>query len=83
MPTPTGLPKAGEVWELSVVIGRPPGPQQVVILERSRGDYWSLRVYANGRGIMLWVDAPYWLKKGWIKYIGEAGPKTRERLGLK
>jgi hypothetical protein len=45
MPTPSGLPKVGEVWELAIKIpGHPVTPKRVVVIERSGGDYWSLRV---------------------------------------
>jgi hypothetical protein len=84
MPTPTGLPKVGEVWELEVKVpGRESKPIRVVVLERGRGDYWSLRVYdprKNER--VLWVDPAYWLQMRWLKYIGPAGPNTKKKLGL-
>ena len=84
MPTPTGLPKVGEVWELSVRIpGRPVVPQRVVVLERIPGSYWGLRVYTERRERKLWVDPAYWLKVGWLKYIGPAGPETKKKLGLR
>jgi len=83
MPTPTGLPKVGEVWELDIHIpGRENEPQRVVVLERRRGDYWALRV-VNAKGKRaLWVDPAYWLQQGWLKYVGPAGPMTRKKLGL-
>lgn len=83
MPTPTGLPKVGEIWELAIRIpGREVVPQRVVVLERSGGEYWSLRV-ANAQGRRtLWVDTSYHLQQGWLKYIAPAGPETRKRFGL-
>jgi hypothetical protein len=83
MPTPTGLPKVGEVWELQVDILGDKGPvQRVVVLERTKGDLWALRVISAKHKRELWVGAAYWLKIGWLKYIGPAGPETRKRLGL-
>lgn len=88
MPTPTGLPKRGEVWELTVpalgVIpaGWKPTPIRCVVLERGTGSYWPLRVYVPGRGGTQWVDSSYWLSKGWLRHIGPAGPDTKARLGL-
>lgn len=84
MPTPTGLPKVGEVWEYQpTVFGKPSAPaQRVVVLERGRGDYWSLRVGRPGEKPKLWVDASYFLKTGHLKYIGPAGKETKKKLGL-
>jgi hypothetical protein len=42
MPTPTGLPKVGEVWERT--FSQPPAEPVVtrfVVLERTAGDYWA------------------------------------------
>lgn len=89
MPTPGGLPKVGEVWELTRrVFGLTPTKTRVqvirfVVLERGRGDYWSLRVYVPGEGRRLWVDATYYFKRGEFKYIGPAGPETKKKLGLR
>lgn len=84
MPTPGGLPKAGEIWERTFKL--PPKWElttfSFIVIERGRGEYWSLRVFMQGYGKMLWVDASAWFKQGQLKYIGQAGPKTRERLGL-
>lgn len=84
MPTPTGLPKTGEVWELRVKLpGREVEPQRIVVLSRSRGDYWALRVATRKGGrwsTHLWVDATAHLKYGWLRYIGDAGPNTRREL---
>jgi hypothetical protein len=59
MPTATGLPKPGEIWRLTRKL--PPDWQPIVleveILERSRGDYWSVRVRHLDTGqSALWVD---------------------------
>jgi hypothetical protein len=52
-------------------------------MERGRGDYWSLRVWDPAKNErLLWVAPAYWLRVGWLKYVGQAGPKTRKRLGL-
>lgn len=91
MPTPTGLPKVGEVWELITKL--PPKWEPItvrcVVLERGRGDYWSLRVFIPkerpGNKRQLWVDAAAWLHGGsgrQLKYIGPAGPETKRKLGL-
>lgn len=88
MPTPTGLPKVGEVWDRK--FGYPnqeEAPLRFVVLERSRGDYWALRVYIQNPGHnrphrVLWVDAAYWMSQGEFEYVGPAGPKTKKRLGL-
>ena len=92
MPTPTGLPKVGEVWELTTKLPPDWTPHTVrcVVLERGTGSYWSLRVFIpkelprNQR--QLWVDASAWLHGSGtgrqLKYIGPAGPETRKKLGL-
>jgi len=84
MPTPTGLPKVGEVWERTWSLPPDWKPQTIrfVVLERGRGDYWSLRVYVPGKGRQLWVDPANWFRLGQLKYIGPAGSKTKEKLGL-
>jgi len=88
MPTPTGLPKVGEVWELSIPIpGRQPTRQRVVVIGRTAGDYWSLRVARRKTAEgpwerRLWVDASYHLAQGWLTYVGPAGPTTKAELGL-
>jgi hypothetical protein len=83
VPTPGGLPKAGEVWERTITILRDVGPTvRVVVLERSRGDYWALRVIDSKGRKHLWVDGAYALQQDWLKYIGPAGPETKKRLGL-
>jgi hypothetical protein len=83
VPTPTGLPRVGEVWELETVVMGDKGPRQrAVVLARSGGSYWALTVYIPGRGRVLWVDAPYHFGRGELRYIGPAGPETRKKLGL-
>lgn len=84
MPTATGLPKVGEVWERTTKLPPDWKPQTLrfVVLQRGRGDYWSLRVYVPRVGEQLWVDPAYWFKLGELKYIGSAGPETRKKLGL-
>ncbi len=83
MPTPTGLPKVGEVWERR--FGYPNSettPIRFVVLERGGGAYWPLRVYIAGKGRVLWVDSAYWFSQGELKYVGPAGPETKKKLGL-
>jgi hypothetical protein len=86
MPTPTGLPKVGEVWELSIPIpGREPASHRVVVIERTGGDYWGLRVAKTKAGHWertWWSDGAYWLRQGWLTYVGPAGPQTKAALGL-
>lgn len=83
MPTPTGLPKVGEVWELTLKLpGQPSTSQKVVVVERGRGDYWSLRVFSYSGGTRLWVDASYHFSRGDLKYVGPAGLNTKKKLGL-
>jgi hypothetical protein len=84
MPTPTGLPKVGEVWERTQKLPPDwtPHVTRVVVLYRSRGDYWALRVYIPGKGRTLWVDPAAWFARGELKYIGPAGTKTKRKLGL-
>jgi hypothetical protein len=89
VPTPTGLPKTGEVWERTW--RQPPDwqPQSMrfVVLNRGKGDYWSLRVaISQGPGKPYlrehWVDPAYAFSRNQLKYIGPAGPETKKRLGL-
>lgn len=86
MPTATGLPKVGEVWELHIVVlGKPEPKRQFVVLERGRGDYWSMKVaipVESGWARTFWVDCAHWMKQGWLRYVGPAGPKTRREVGL-
>ena len=83
MPTPKGLPKVGEVWEVKPY-GQAEHTYRFVVMERSRGDYFSMRVYAPSRQprLLLMVDPAYQLRHGWMKYIGPAGPETKRKLGL-
>lgn len=91
MPTPTGLPKVGEVWERTTRIysSKPTRTRiqkiRFVVMERGRGDYWSMRV-AIRKGdhykISLWVDPAYAMQQRQLTYIGPAGPKTKKALGL-
>jgi hypothetical protein len=84
VPTPTGLPKVGEIWERRFRL--PPDWEEEVIrfvvLERSAGDYWSLRVYAQGQGRRFWVDPAYWHSRGELRYIKDAPPELRRAVGL-
>ena len=86
MPTPTGLPKVGEVWELTRRIpGSPVTPLRFIVLERGRGDYWAMRVAireGDHYRKTLWVDNAFSMKMGWLAYIGPAGPKTRRALSI-
>jgi hypothetical protein len=72
------------VWERTTKL--PPDWKQqkvrFVVLERGRGDYWSLRVHIPNLGKKLWVDAAYYMQQGELAYIGPAGPETRKRLGI-
>jgi hypothetical protein len=93
MPTPTGLPKPGEVWRRTYSL--PPDwiPETVtfIVIRRGRGDYFALWVHVhsvNGEPVApaqqqkLWVDAAYWHSRGELAYVGKAGPETRKRIGL-
>lgn len=86
MPTPAGLPKVGEVWELRKRIpGKPVVPHRVVIIERSAGSYWSVRVGWKEQGKWqrrLWVDASYHFQQQEFKYVAPAGDNVLRELGL-
>jgi hypothetical protein len=84
MPTDTGLPKVGEVWERVYTSPRDQSVSRIrfVVLARGRGDYWSLRVYVPGHGRLLWVDPANWFRLGQLQYIGPAGPETKRKLSL-
>lgn len=91
MPTPTGLPKPGEIWERTIrlpITGKPgkwdTTVTRFVVLERTAGQNWSLRVHARGdrQPKRWWTDVSYGFSKGEFRYIGQAGPETRKRLGL-
>ena len=91
MPTATGLPKVGEVWERTnklPVTGKP-GEWDVtvtrfLVLARSGGTNWSLTVHVKGdrQARRLWTEVSYWHSKGDLKYIGQAGPETKKKWGL-
>jgi len=91
MPTPTGLPKVGEVWEKTSKLPKPGGRgwdvtvTRFVVLERTSGDSWSMRVHVSGDRVKQrwWSDVAYWFSTGCYKYIGQAGPETKKRLGLR
>lgn len=92
MPTPGGLPQVGEVWTRTWKL--PPDwvehTQHFVVIQRGRGDYWSLRVGVvterDGQKFIetkLWVDPADWFRRGELKYTGHhAGPKTKRKLGI-
>lgn len=83
MPTPTGLPKVGEVWEHTFKqTGSPDVKRRFVVMERGRGDYYRLRVYVEGEGLRTFLEAAYWMSRGELKFIGVAGPKIKAKLGL-
>lgn len=81
MPTPTGLPKVGEIWKRTVRLPPDWKPHVTVfkVLERGRGDYWSMRVIMLSidgelppefhRGPQLWVDCAYWMSKGELEFV--------------
>jgi hypothetical protein len=81
MPTPTGLPKPGEIWTLTVALPPDWTPHVTTfkVLERGRGAYWSMRVSIidhDGeppnefhRSPKLWVDCAYQMSRGQLKYI--------------
>ena len=86
MPTPTGLPKVGEVWDL---FDKSPSTgwkeklaARVIVLERGSGSYWSLRIATADGKTRLWVDASYYFQQRMLRFVGVAGPKTRKRFGL-
>jgi len=86
MPTPTGLPKAGE----RISFGQPlpsnnwkPTLMYGTVVARGTGDFWTLYVRWDpefrrpghrgshmGRDVEMMVDAAYHLKNGHIKVIG-------------
>lgn len=87
MPTPSGLPKVGEVWTRTSSL--PPDWQPSVVtvkvLERGGGSYWSLRVEVlsytvagvvtpvpERQRVQLWVDASYWHSKGELVFARRA-----------
>jgi hypothetical protein len=77
MPTPSGLPKAGERWRHSWTLpvsrdGKTvweSGFEDFTVISRGGGEYWSMRVrYDNGR-VKLLVDPSYWLATGNLKFL--------------
>jgi len=77
MPTPSGLPQRGEVWERRFKL--PPDWEENVwrftVRERGLGELWSMRVKLHEPGPHqdpnpLWVDCAYWFKQGELHYIG-------------
>lgn len=90
MPTSTGLPKVGEVWEKQVSLRSGSGePIRFVVIQRSRGDEWSMRVAyivkRNGRKFWerrMWTDCAYGLQQGWYKFIHDASDEVKFHLGL-
>jgi len=84
MPTPSGLPKAGEVWERTYRLppDYTPTSYRFTVLERGRGDYWSLRVRLHDPGphqnpVQLFVDPAYWFSQGELTYIGKWDKESR------
>lgn len=65
MPTPTGLPKAGETWRMR----RGSEVVDVVVIKRGSGTYWSLTVRGPDGRTRLWVDASYYVKVGELTYL--------------
>lgn len=85
MPTASGLPKVGEVWERREKLP-PDWAEQVIrfrVTERGTGAYWALRVeilepvqpprFRN----QLWVDASYWFSRGELHLLHEAAMRRR------
>lgn len=79
MPTPTGLPKVGEIWERTYRLPPDWEPNTVrfEVLSRSGGEYWSMRVRVLSpvaefqNPVQLWVDPAYWFSQGELKFTGE------------
>jgi len=81
MPTPTGLPKPGEVWKRTSRLPPDWTPHVTVfrVIERGRGDYWSMRVRvieidgeppsAYHDRPKLWVDCAYWMRCGELELV--------------
>jgi hypothetical protein len=83
MPTPTGLPKVGEVWKLDVTRpGCPSEARNYVILERTPGDLWSVRIGRPGEKYLWITSASWYLRQGWLTYQGPARPDVLKSLGL-
>jgi len=90
MPTPTGLPKPGEIWKRTFRLPGYGGDKnwytheiKFKVLERGRGDYWSLRVEilevksgdpGDDPGMprdrrQLWVDPANWFRLGQLTFV--------------
>lgn len=98
MPTPSGLPKRGEVWERRFRLPEHgvwhDYTMRFVVIERGTGSYWPLRIFTPGirkdggelvpsrQQIQLCVDAAYWFGQRELHYIGIAGPETKKKLNL-
>lgn len=73
MPTPTGLPKAGERVAFSLSL--PPDWKREwrygTVVRRSGGGYWALYVRwdDSNRDVEMMVDAAYHLAQGNLKVI--------------
>jgi len=84
MPTPTGLPKTGEVWELQVrVMGKAGPTSRFVVLSRTRDSYWAMRTASRRGGewvSQLRVDCAYHLKMRELRYVGPVGEISRAEL---
>lgn len=88
MPTPTGLPKVGEVWRHTQTLPKTDGSGEwetisvdVIIIERSGGSYWSARLqYPDGR-VRLVVDVSYWHSKGEFTFVRKLGGAVEARFG--
>lgn len=84
MPTPTGLPKVGEIWERTTKLPPDWRPQTIrfLVLERGRGELWSMKVYIPKRGTMLWPEASYFMHVQELSYIGDANPQVRKHFNI-
>jgi hypothetical protein len=87
MPTPTGLPKPGEIWEKRTKLPEPGGGDRVwkeyvtrfQVISRSRGDYWAMHVKVlSGGGIEERVTTmgerarlQHWVDCAWWMRNGE------------
>jgi hypothetical protein len=93
MPTPGGLPKAGEIWERTQRLPTDPQSHTTVfrVIERKPGSYWAIRVQVitiDGKPPRppndqprLWVDASYWWSKGELRYLGTKEEYARRLQG--
>lgn len=80
MPTPTGLPKPGEVWAKTTRLPPDWKPHVTVfkVKSRGRGEYWSMHVEIltmDGESPSVhfrhqhWVDCAYWMSKGELEFV--------------